>query len=226
MKILVSDFDGTFFDKNYLENINRINKFVDEGNMFIIATGRNINNLKMDISDYNIKYSYLICSDGASIYDNKNNNIFNCEIDRELINPICDLLDSDPNIDLTFIENDNIVSGTHANKIAGKFIDKEKCKDLVETLKQKFPLVSCYLSKFHINIRNKKVSKYEGIRFLILNCNLNSNNIYTIGDDINDIEMCKEFNSFSFYHADAEIKNISKTLVNSFSEVIDILEKC
>lgn len=224
MKILVSDFDGTFFDKNYLENINKINRFVDEGNMFIIATGRNINNLKIDIGDYNIKYNYLICSDGASIYDNKNNNLFVCDIDRSLINPICELLDNDPNIFLTFIENDNIVSGTNANSIAGKFIDKEKCKDLVETINKKFPLVNAYLSEFHINIRNKKVSKYEAIKFLITNYNLKSDNIYTIGDDVNDIEMCKNFNSFSFYHSSDSIKNVSKKLVNDFSEAIDILK--
>lgn len=224
MKILVSDFDGTFFDKNYLENINKVNKFVDEGNMFIIATGRSINNLKTDINQYNIKYSYLICSDGASIYDNKNNNLYVCDIDRNLINPICDLLDKDPNIFLTFIENDNIVSGTNANSIAGKFVDKEKCKSLVETINKEFPLVNAYLSEFHINIRNKKVSKYEAIKFLVSNCNLKTDNIYTIGDDINDIEMCQNFNSFSFYNADDSIKSVSKKLVNNFSEAIDILE--
>ena len=224
MKILISDFDGTFFDKNYLENIDKVNKFVDQGNVFIIATGRNINNLKVDIGDYNIKYSYLICSDGASIYDNKNNNLFVCNIDRELINPICELLDNDPNIFLTFIENDNIVSGTHANSIAGKFVDKEKCKELVETVNKKFPLVNAYLSEFHINIRSKQVSKYEAIKFLISNYNLESINIYTIGDDINDIEMCKHFNSFSFYSADDNIKGVSKKIVNDFGEAIDILE--
>ncbi len=224
MKVLISDFDGTFFDKNYLENINKVNRFVNKGNMFIIATGRSINNLKVDINEHNIKYSYLICSDGASIYDNKNNNLFTCDIDRKLINPICDLLDKDPNIFLTFIENDNIVSGTHANSIAGTFFDKDKCKQLVETINQKFPLVNAYLSESHINIRNKKVSKYEAIKFLISNYNIKSDNIYTIGDNVNDIEMCKHFNSFSFYNADDSIKKVSKKLVNDFSEAIDILE--
>ena len=225
MKILISDFDHTFFDDNYLKNIELVNKFVSEGNMFIIATGRSINNLNIDIIDYKISYSYLICSDGASIYDNKHNNIYTCNIDANLINPICNLLESDSNITLTLIENDNFVSGTVANSIAGKFIDKVKCESLVKKLNKLFPTINSYLSDNYINIRNKKVSKYEGIKFLIDNYNLDSEKIYTIGDSINDKEMCKNFSSFSFYNADESVKIVSNTILENFEEAINLLMK-
>lgn len=225
MKILISDFDHTFFDDNYLKNIELVNKFVSEGNLFIIATGRSINNLNIDIIDYKINYSYLICSDGASIYDNKHNNIYTCNIDANLINPICNLLESDSNITLTLIENDNFVSGTVANSIAGKFIDKVKCESLVKKLNKLFPTINSYLSDNYINIRNKKVSKYEGIKFLIDNYNLDSEKIYTIGDSINDKEMCKNFSSFSFYNADESVKIVSNTILENFEEAINLLMK-
>ena len=225
MKILISDFDHTFFDDNYLKNIELVNKFVSEGNLFIIATGRSINNLNIDIIDYKISYSYLICSDGASIYDNKHNNIYTCNIDANLINPICNLLESDSNITLTLIENDNFVSGTVANSIAGKFIDKVKCESLVKKLNKLFPTINSYLSDNYINIRNKKVSKYEGIKFLIDNYNLDSEKIYTIGDSINDKEMCKNFSSFSFYNADESVKIVSNTILENFEEAINLLMK-
>ncbi len=225
MKILISDFDHTFFDDNYLKNIELVNKFVSEGNLFIIATGRSINNLNIDIIDYKISYSYLICSDGASIYDNKHNNIYTCNIDANLINPICNLLESDSNITLTLIENDNFVSGTVANSIAGKFIDKVKCESLVKKLNKLFPTINSYLSDNYINIRNKKVSKYEGIKFLIDNYNLDSEKIYTIGDSINDKEMCKNFSSFSFYNADESVKFVSNTILENFEEAINLLMK-
>lgn len=225
MKILISDFDHTFFDDNYLKNIELVNKFVSEGNMFVIATGRSINNLNIDIIDYKINYSYLICSDGASIYDNKHNNIYTCNIDANLINPICNLLESDSNITLTLIETDNFVSGTVANSIAGKFIDKVKCESLVKKLNKLFPTINSYLSDNYINIRNKKVSKYEGIKFLIDNYNLDSEKIYTIGDSINDKEMCKNFSSFSFYNADESVKFVSNTILENFEEAINLLMK-
>lgn len=225
MKILVSDFDGTFFDKNYLKNIKKVNDFVEKGNIFVIATGRSINNLKVDIQDFDIKYSYLICSDGASIYDAKHNNIYSCDIDSELINPICEYLESDPNISLTLIENDNIVSGTKANSIAGKFIDKEIGNQLLEKVLLKFPQIYAYLSENYINIRNKKVSKANAVDFLAQCFNFDVNDIYTVGDSINDLEMLTSFNSFTFYHVDNKLKSVCKKQCANFSEVIDDLEK-
>ena len=47
--------------------------------------------------------------------------------------------------------------------------------------------------------------------------------IFTVGDNVNDIEMCRNFNSFSFEHADKNIKSVSTVIVHNFSEVIDIL---
>ena len=225
MKILVSDFDGTFFDNNYLKNIERINNFVDEGNIFVIATGRSVNNLKVDIQDYDIKYSYLICSDGASIYDSKHNNLYSCDIDRDLINPICEYLESDSNISLTLIENDNFVSGTNANSIAGKFVDRNLAEVLLKNLKLKFPQISAYLSENYINIRNKKVSKAKSIDFLINSFDFDIENIYTVGDGINDLEMLSRFNSFTFNHVNDDLKNVCNKCCENFCEVLDILDK-
>ena len=39
MSIVISDFDNTILDKNYLNNIKAIKNFVNRGNMFIIGDG-------------------------------------------------------------------------------------------------------------------------------------------------------------------------------------------
>ena len=59
MKLLVSDFDGTLFNDHYKENIEAVNRFVDAGNLFAIATGRDLNRLLKDL-DRNLKFNYLI----------------------------------------------------------------------------------------------------------------------------------------------------------------------
>ena len=46
------------------KNIEAIKKFVDNGNMFIIATGRNLHQLLNDLVGYEIPVSYYICNDG------------------------------------------------------------------------------------------------------------------------------------------------------------------
>ena len=85
MKLIVSDFDLTFFDENYDENIELINSFVDKGNMFIIATGRSYELLKKEIENKNIKFKYLICSDGAVILDENLNIIRQIVFDDYII---------------------------------------------------------------------------------------------------------------------------------------------
>ena len=74
MKILASDFDNTIY---YLEdkektnkNIQEIKKYINHGNIFCIITGRNYTDLKLLLNEYNIPYSYLICEDGAKIFNN------------------------------------------------------------------------------------------------------------------------------------------------------------
>ena len=74
MKILASDFDETIFylDKKEqtIKNIEAIRKFADLGNIFCIITGRNYSDLKILIDKYKIPYTYLICEDGAKIFNN------------------------------------------------------------------------------------------------------------------------------------------------------------
>ena len=55
MKILISDFDKTFYTENYDNNIKLINEFVNAGNKFVIATGRPLYFLEPSIEGKNIK---------------------------------------------------------------------------------------------------------------------------------------------------------------------------
>ena len=52
MKILVSDFDKTFFTDEIKENVELVSKFMEEGNKFIIATGRPLYLLKPELKKY------------------------------------------------------------------------------------------------------------------------------------------------------------------------------
>ena len=72
MKILASDFDNTIYldDKEETKkNIESIRKFVSFGNIFCIITGRNYIDLKKILIEENIPYTYLVCEDGAKIFN-------------------------------------------------------------------------------------------------------------------------------------------------------------
>lgn len=219
MKIIVSDFDGTFFNPKYEENIRKINEFVEQGNLLIIATGRGRNNLEKDIQDKNIKYSYLICNDGATIYDAKNQNLYTSYIETETIYKICNILDNDLNISFTLLENDLYASASTASAISAKYNDRTLAEKTMNKILDEFDDVTAYLSTNYINIRNKITSKKEGIKILQEMFGFKKEDIYVIGDDVNDIEMCEEYESYTYQNS--KIKNYTKNVVNNFKDAID-----
>ena len=94
MKLVVSDLDGTLLDTksqitDYTKSI--IKKLVNNGIEFAIATGRgpaSAIKLKKDIG----LDIYLICNNGANIYDKKENSIFEKVIDKKISQNIIKLL--------------------------------------------------------------------------------------------------------------------------------------
>jgi len=71
-KMLVADYDGTFYlnDEDIKGNIEAVNKFRKNGNLFVIATGRSYQDFMNVTKDRAIEYDYLILNAGTCILDN------------------------------------------------------------------------------------------------------------------------------------------------------------
>lgn len=223
MKTLISDFDKTLFDKNYFINIKKVNEFVEKGNMFIIATGRNITSLKREIEGKDIKFSYLICNDGGIIFDKNLNIIYREDIDSKIAIKIFDELEknnciSDVYMDDCFVYTKN--KKCKINRILAKPLDIGRTNKLLDSINNKYNNVFGYASSNWLNINNKKVNKGSSIKKLEKLVDLGE--IYTIGDNINDISMNKLYNSFSI-KGNNELEKNSKYIVNNFIEAIDYL---
>ena len=114
MKIIASDFDNTIYfmkdeEKNQ-KNIAAIRKFIALGNMFIIITGRNYTDLKKDLEKNNIPYTYLICDDGAKIFNENDQSINTIRLGYNAINNVIPILEkekADYYLDDGYSKNDN-----------------------------------------------------------------------------------------------------------------------
>ena len=97
MKILASDFDSTIYFPDDLEqnqkNVEAINRFIKSGNIFCVITGRNYSSLKPFLVDNKIFYSYLICEDGAKLFNNMDYSIDTTLLDRDSIEKIVPVLE-------------------------------------------------------------------------------------------------------------------------------------
>ena len=87
MKLIVSDFDGTYFvdDINILKNNQYIDKFRFNNNLFMLSSGRSFKSLKEMTIKYNIKYDYLSCCDGSILYDNKDNILIKFSLNNSIL---------------------------------------------------------------------------------------------------------------------------------------------
>ena len=99
MNILASDFDNTIYflddEEKNKKNVEAIREFVAYGNIFCIVTGRNYSDLKILLQENNIAYSYLICDDGAKIFNNVDYCLSTTYLEKEEIEKIKKILDQE-----------------------------------------------------------------------------------------------------------------------------------
>lgn len=227
MKILASDFDKTLYieEKDKLiKNIEAIKKFIISGNLFCIITGRNYSDLKILLNKYNIPYSYLICQDGAKIYNNMDYCINTVPLDSDVVNEICDLLDSK---DYPYYLDDGYNITTNRDdcvKIVVECNDEVMGKNIIESIRNNVD-VYIYKSNRHVNIVSKDVNKSNSLNKLIELEKLNRNDIYVIGDDINDVEMLKDFKGAVMRGHSDSLDNTDKKEYNYLYEYIEELSK-
>lgn len=191
MKLIVSDFDLTFFDSDYNENIQLINSVVEKGNVFVIATGRSIELLKKDIENKNIKFQYLICSDGSVILNDKFEILQSVVFESEIINPIIEKIKNDENLELLDIDKNS----TGISAVYAIFNSMEYAKNILDDILKNYD-VKGYVSTHGIKIINKNISKVSGIEYIKNKLNVLDDVVYTIGDRINDFEMIDKYNGY------------------------------
>ena len=227
MKIIVSDFDNTFYTAEYEKNIQLIKSFIEKGNKFIIATGRPIYLLKPDIEDYNLDCSYIVCNDGGVIFDSEGKKIFEENIDKEVAKEVYELLSKDDNFEEVFIDTalnfSKDINDTF-NAILALPKDKKIAQKQIDELMEKYPSIQGYISHRWLNILNRNSSKGNAIKMLMNMNNWSYDDVITIGDNYNDVSMLENFNSF-IIKGDKNIEDKAKYVVNNFKEMLEIIDE-
>lgn len=227
MKIIISDFDNTFFTNDIDKNVELINQFMEKGNIFIIATGRPLYLLRPELEKHKIKYNYLICNDGAVIFDDNEKIIDKTNIDYYTAIEIYNILKRDINIEHVYIDgiyDFQELDATDFNGILGLPIDREKVGKTIKDICKKYPSIQGYLSHRWINILNIDASKGNAIKYLQNKFGWKDENIYVIGDNINDLSMRIYENSYAVRNGNLAPLNKFNHVVENFKEMVDSIK--
>ena len=226
MKILASDFDNTIYylddkEKNK-KNVAAIKKFISQGNIFCIITGRNYSDLKILLNENDIPYSYLICEDGAKIFTNMDYCIDTILLDRKTIEQIIPILEEN-NCDYYLDDGYNKTEYLDdVVKIVVNCTDEQEKNRIVQVVKEKVN-IHIYASRTHVNIINKTVNKENALKKLFNLEELNFDLLSVIGDNDNDYEMLKAFKGAVIKKHHPILDELNKDEYETLSDYIESL---
>lgn len=224
MKILASDFDNTIYflddKKTTQRNIKAIRNFVKQGNIFCIITGRNYSDLKNILNEHDIPYSYLICEDGAKIFNNMDYCIETVLLERRIIERLIPILEEN-NCDYYLDDGYNKTNYLEdVVKIVINCTDDKEKNRIISIIKEHVN-IHIYASRFHVNIINKSVNKEKALKKLINLEKLDVNLLNVIGDNDNDYEMLKEFNGGVIKKHHKILDELNKPEFDTLAEFIE-----
>ena len=199
MKILSSDFDNTLYFKDDIikttKNIESARNFIAQGNIFCIITGRTYMELKPDLLKLNLPYTYLVCADGALIFDSTDYCLKTIKLDKNIVERAVEILKE--NGYEPYLEDGYNITNNPDDciKVASLYAkDKEDAIRVSKLISEELN-VYAYASRKHVNINNPLNDKKQAIIRLAEVAELNPNDFHVIGDDINDYEMLETFSA-------------------------------
>lgn len=224
MKVLISDFDDTLYinEDDVRENAKKIDEFRKNGNIFIISTARNYSAIKKACIKNNIVVDYFFCDIGATMLDFNGKVLYSqCikEVDRKKIEEILDKYSKEIIIN-RYGTNDIQEKGKKGvveYKIKGNMKELSKIKQIVDNKIQNIKTQITEDSRFIIHTSTKE----EIIEIFMRNRGVKKSSIYTVGDEIDDLEMLKKYNGFRMEHCNQIVRENISNKVKSVSELIN-----
>ena len=225
MKIIISDYDGTICEDEITtkKNIAAIARFRNQ-NLFAVATGRSYEDFMSAKIKNNIELDYYLLNYGAQILDKNMQPISITPLTKEDVAEIKKFLKEKNVIILYCNDKKNSLKESGAIfKIVVKFNNR---KDLVDSYKQfiKLDSFNTYILKNHcsLEIIRKDVNKKESIKKFLPIIKMKQNDVFVIGDSINDLEMITQYHGFCVENAEPNIKAVA---VKIYPHVYNLIEK-
>lgn len=254
MKILATDFDGTFYtgEECVPGNLAAVERWRKAGNVFGIVTGRPFQMIIPELRCHGITVDFLVCDNGAAIHDGAGNPVWSAAFDPEVSKAVFNLPELEEIIYYVVATRNGLAAHTQDN--SDPYWDqvcdlgrrsKEKMLELSDVIQistlfegpeqaQAFAkhLDSLFPGKIvtHVNWRccdsvPYGFNKAEGILRLAELKNWDRQNIFTMGDGCNDIPMLKAFASAAPVSSEKAVLEVVSRTFESAAAYIDALLK-
>ena len=247
MKILGSDYDGTL---NYgginEDKIAAIQKWREAGNKFGVVSGRrqhfraflqqNVPELKVDFL-VTCNGGYIMDESGAVIYEARCNDVelsefvsdlfdFGCKIAHISGEQYTCVVASEEDVPANISADDvyllkDCPKIDYFNQVTVTLPSADEVPTVVEKIKNKYSKwVTPLQNGRYIDIVPKGVNKAQGLYRVMEKFGCSHEDVITVGNDVNDLDMIREFNSYAMENSVDEVKNTAKGIVSDVAELI------
>lgn len=226
MKILFSDYDGTL--KNYIKNPNilekyifnlnlkAIDKFMENGNKFIITTGRNTESILDSCQRNKVNYHYITAYDGKVTLSNEGKVIYAKYINKKIL----DLIDF---YNIGDIIGSYGVIGNTKNENEIIYLVIKTYGDVTYKINQLRLMFKDFDFNYYKLLNRLTIyylfDKKMGIDELVRLLNLKGE-IYTVGDGANDKTMLEAYNGYKMLISYPSLFKVNCKITTSIHSLI------
>lgn len=239
MKIIASDFDGTFtYGGVDEERRQAVRDWRAAGNRFGIVSGRGASFLTETFPRYQVEYDFFVGHNGALVADAQGKILWEKTCPGFVLGPLLDFL-SEHDCPECYVHGCAVVMPgyeprqtpaiTREEAIAkGDFLQmspylrsREEAAALTEEIREKFgQWVNPLQNGGIIDIVAKGVDKASGVRKMLELLGGREEDVIAVGDNINDRDMIREFPSYAVENAVEEIKKLADKVTPNVTEMI------
>lgn len=250
MKIIGSDYDGTL-NHNGIDDAKRraIAKWRRAGNVFALVSGRHVHSVRDLHLEQNFECDYFVGSNGAVIL-NANNEVVHadcCNMDMllpllnylyELGCPVGlvhseDFFDVFPSeaamkgLDRDYSPNNYIVDKlpqlSYYTQVSTWRPTMDEAAYISAKVRERFgDYFNPMQNGLNIDIVRADVNKAKGLYRLMELTGAEYDDVITVGDNVNDYDMIKEFRSYAMESGVREIKDLADFVTPGVAELIEL----
>lgn len=242
MKIIASDYDGTLNHGGIDDKKrNAIKEWREKGNKFGIVSGRVVDDLLKIYKKDELDLDFLLACNGAIILTTDGKILKEDRIDGDILKQLLDFLFS-LGADRTTIQSDRsyIIDENDNDRLPDEFTrktlpnlkyfiqvstileDDEEAEEVTNAVREKFgDKLNPLQNGRCIDIVSSRINKAKGLYDYLELVGGKYEDMITVGDNINDTHMIKEFRSYAMANGVQSIKDIADYEIESVTELIE-----
>lgn len=248
MRILATDFDGTLFRNQKItrRDLAAIARFRAAGHKFGIVTGRHLCSIQKELQRWALTPDFVICCTGGILTDGNFLILSEHCAEQAALQPLfektlqfggeyfCvsryfkrfwfDVGVVPPYADVTVLPPAQLHTVNGFHEMGTRFADETQAQAFTDALNAAYAhLLTAHRNGIYVDVCAAHTGKTSGLYELLARYGAEKEQLFVAGDNLNDLEMIREFQAFAMRKGRRELQAVAAHTVGSIAKIIQII---